>query len=121
MPENAEEPKTEAADGKAGDEPNDQPKPDEATDTTKAEAKRSDESVSVTSPSAGEAHTTRLVLQLPPIDSCRMRVSTELRKGTWLTPADVSAWMTLPSASSDVLIFCASARVPASQVSKPSY
>ena len=46
------------------------------------EANRSVERVSVTSPSAGEAHTMRQVLQLPPIDGCKMRVSTELRKGT---------------------------------------
>ena len=75
-------------------------------------AKRRDESVSVTSALAGEMHTTRLVLQFPPNDSCRIRVSTESRKGTCeFSPCLllVSAAITLPRASSDVLIFCASA------------
>ena len=66
-----------------------------------------------------------MVLQLPPIDSWSSLVSTELRNGTWpwcpwpgclpeptapLPSGRVSASITLPSASSEV-IFLASARV----------
>ena len=71
------------------------------------EAKRRVERVSVTSPSAGDAHTISDVLQLPPIDCCRMRVSTELRNGTCDAPPclEVRAAMTLPNARREVLIF----------------
>lgn len=58
---------------------------------------------------AGAVAVTRAHAQLPPIDSCRMRVSTELRKGTCdAVFAVVSAEMTLPSARREVLIFWAS-------------
>ena len=74
------------------------------------------ERVSVTSASAGETQTMRHVLQLPPRLCCSSRVSTESRNGTKRRVAprcfsfdSVSAAITLPSASRDVLIFCASA------------
>lgn len=57
---------------------------------------------------------TSVVLQLPPRESSRMRVSLESRYGTWPRPlASVSALMTLPRALRDWLIFLlSSSRLP---------
>ena len=52
--------------------------------------------------SAGETHAIIVVRELPPSESCRMRVSFELRYGTWkiFFVSSVRAAITLPSASS---------------------
>ena len=59
----------------------------------------------------GRQHVTRrAVLELPPSDSCRMRVSFELRYGTCGLDSE-SAPMTRQSDESDALIFLASSSV----------
>ena len=53
--------------------------------------------------------TMRAVLELPPRESESRRVSLESRKGTcWLDLCSVSAWMQLPNAANEKLIFLAS-------------
>ena len=61
--------------------------------------------------SAGEIIAIIVVLQLPPNESSKMRVSFESRYGMcWRPRASVSAAMTLPSAERDWLIFFVSSR-----------
>ena len=55
----------------------------------------------------GEQHTSRLVLQLPPTESSRMRVSFESRYGMNFF-FSASAWTTLPNAKRLPLMFVAS-------------
>mmetsp|Transcript_31874 Transcript_31874/g.53560 ORF Transcript_31874/g.53560 Transcript_31874/m.53560 type:complete len:244 (+) Transcript_31874:1386-2117(+) len=73
------------------------------------EAKSRADCVSLEDSSAGLQHTRREVLQLPPTESSRMRVSLESRKGTCFF-LSASAWTTLPNASSEALMFAASFR-----------
>jgi hypothetical protein len=91
--------------------------------------KRSVESVSASLYDDGEQLMTSVVRELPPSDSCRMRVSFESRYGMCFACArrqrcararacaprlafeSVSALMTMPSAESDLLIFLASSSV----------
>jgi hypothetical protein len=58
----------------------------------------------------GEHATIIIVFEFPPSDSCRIRVSLELRYGTCGLASD-SAAMTRQSAESDALIFFASSSV----------
>ncbi len=55
-----------------------------------------------------EQHITSVVLLLPPSDSCKIRVSFESLYGTCSFFYDVNAFMTLPSALSDLFMFFAS-------------
>lgn len=59
----------------------------------------------------GEAVITKVVLVLPPKDSCKILVNFESLKGTWPRFASVNAWIQFPNADKDWLIFLASSKV----------
>ena len=61
-------------------------------------------SVSSRSASPGDTHASIIVLELPPSESCRRRVSFESRYGTWWCFSH-RALITLPSASRPLLIW----------------
>ena len=73
-------------------------------------AKRSELCVSGALSAEGEQATSIIVFELPPRDSCRIRVSFELRYGMCGLPSD-RAEITRQSVESDALIFFASSSV----------
>lgn len=73
--------------------------------------KRRVDTVSASLNDDGEQLIIRVVFELPPSDSYRIRVSLESLYGMWVDLPSVKLLITIPSALSDLLIFLASSSV----------